>query len=233
MRDRNRDPKPLGGEGTMARIARILAARNLDATAAPVQDALEPIAALEAAEARIPARYRSAVADHPQVEAWVRSVASAAVAPSKGARRQVRTGPSLLLVGTTGTGKTHLAYGALRALVGAEVGVRWHATTSADLYAHLRPRPGTDTERELRAVSRCPLLILDDLGAAKTSEWTEEITYRLVNHRYEQLLPTLITTNLPIRDLRAAVGDRVASRLAEMTERVVLTGADRRRGNAA
>lgn len=233
MRDHNRDPKPLGREGTMARITRILAARGLDPSAEPVHDSPEPIAALEVAEARIPLRYRNAVGDHPQVEAWVRDVASKALPPGKGARRQVQVGPSLLLVGTTGTGKTHLAYGAIRSLIGAEVGVRWQATTAADLYADLRPRTGVDTERELRSVSRCPLLILDDLGAARTSEWTEEITYRLINHRYNEMLPTLITTNLPIRDLRTAVGDRVASRLAEMTERVVLTSTDRRRGSTA
>ncbi|MFF7393233.1 ATP-binding protein [Streptomyces scabiei] len=233
MRDHNREPQRLGGEGTMARIARILAARGVDPATAVVHDTPEPIAALEAAEARIPLRYRSAIGDHPQIEAWVRNVASEAVAPSKGARRQVRTGPSLLLVGTTGTGKTHLAYGAIRSLVGAEIGVRWHATTAADMYASLRPRAGVDTERELLALFRCPLLLLDDLGASKTSEWTEEITYRLVNHRYNQMLPTLITTNMAIRDLRQAVGDRVASRLAEMTERIVLTGTDRRRGPAA
>jgi DNA replication protein DnaC len=226
-----REPKPLAAAGTMARIGRILAARNIDLDGARDGDALEPIAALDAAESRIPLRYRHAVADHPQVDAWVRAVASQAAAPSKGARRQVSTGPSLLFVGPTGTGKTFLTYGALRALVGTGVGVRWQSTAVADMFARLRPRAGVDTERELRTLTHCPLLILDDLGAAKPSEWTEEITYRLVNHRYEQLLPTLATTNLPIRDLRATVGDRVASRLAEMTERVVLTGPDRRRGN--
>ncbi|GHB22485.1 hypothetical protein GCM10010346_52710 [Streptomyces chryseus] len=43
------------------------------------------------------------------------------------------------------------------------------------------------------------------------------------------MLPTLITTNLPTAEFRTALGDRVASRLAEMTERVILTGPDRRR----
>lgn len=73
------------------------------------------------------------------------------------------------------------------------------------------------------------MLLLDDLGAAKTSEWTAELTYRLINHRYEHLRPTLITTNLPTADLRTTLGDRIASRLAEMTQRVILTGPDRRR----
>ncbi len=46
------------------------------------------------------------------------------------------------------------------------------------------------------------------------------------------MLPTLITTNLPTEQLRVALGDRVASRLAEMTERVILKGPDRRRRTA-
>ncbi|SCK62970.1 hypothetical protein YUWDRAFT_06734 [Streptomyces sp. AmelKG-D3] len=71
-------------------------------------------------------------------------------------------------------------------------------------------------------------MILDDLGAAKQSEWTEGITYRLINRRYTDLLPPLITTNPPTAALRDAVGDRVASRLAEMTTTVVLTGTARR-----
>jgi DNA replication protein DnaC len=77
------------------------------------------------------------------------------------------------------------------------------------------------------------LLILDDLGAARTSEWVEEITYRLINRRYNLMLPTLITTNLAMGDLRAQLGDRVASRLAEMTTRVTFAPVDRRRHRPA
>ncbi|SFC59183.1 ATP-binding protein [Streptomyces aidingensis] len=226
------EPKRLG-EGAMARVARILAARGIDPAAVPDPDTDEPHPGLAAAEARIPLRYRHAVAEHPQVAAWVRAVATRAASPSKGARRLAATGPSVLLLGTTGTGKTHQAYGAIRSLTATGIGVRWQATTEADLYASLRPRPGGDTERELMTIARCPVLILDDLGAAKGSEWTEELLYRLINKRYNDVLPTLITTNLAIRDLRQSLGDRIASRLAEMTERVVLAGADRRRVRAA
>lgn len=149
--------------------------------------------------------------------------------PGPSGTRGIALGPSLLIAGPTGTGKTHQAYGAVRSLLTAGVRLRWEAATTADLYARLRPRAYHDAERDLATLSRCPLLILDDLGAAKQSEWTEEITYRLINHRYTHLLPTLLTTNLPTAALRDAVGDRVASRLAEMTTTVVLTGADRRR----
>ncbi|WP_093801720.1 ATP-binding protein [Streptomyces sp. Wb2n-11] len=229
MRTGNREPQTLG-EGTLDRMARILAARSIDpADVAALLDEPEPFSPLDALLAGMPPRYQAAVADHPQVLAWVRQVAEAAVAPSRGARRQVTTGPSLLMAGVVGAGKTHQAYGAVRRLVQSGVGVRWRATTAADLYADLRPRPGVDSERELAAVSRCPLLIIDDLGAAKASEWVEEVTYRLINRRYNYELPTLITTNLAIKDLRAYLGDRVASRLAQMTTRVEFEPVDRRR----
>jgi DNA replication protein DnaC len=230
MRTRTREPQTLGGTGTLDRMARILAARNIaPAAVAELADEPEPFSPLEALSAGMPPRYREALADHPQVLAWARDVAEAAVASSLGARRQVTTGPSLLMAGVVGAGKTYQAYGAVRRLVQSGIGVRWHATTAADLYAGLRPRPGVDSERELAAVSRCPLLLLDDLGAAKASDWTEEITYRLINRRYNHLLPTLITTNLAITDFRSYLGDRVASRLAQMTTRVEFEPVDRRR----
>ncbi|MFB6839780.1 ATP-binding protein [Streptomyces sp. NPDC056361] len=233
MRTRHREPQTLG-EGTLDRMARILAARNIHpATAAASAEGSESFSPLEALSAGMPPRYRAAVADHPEVLAWVRTVAEAAVAPNQGARRQVTTGPSLLMAGVVGAGKTHQAYGAVRRLVQSGVGVRWRATTAADLYAGLRPRPGVDSERDLAAISRCPLLIIDDLGAAKASDWTEEVTYRLINRRYNYELPTLITTNLAIRDLRAHLGDRVTSRLAQMTTQVTFEQVDRRRHRLA
>jgi DNA replication protein DnaC len=226
---RDRDLRP-AGERTMVRIGRILAARGADPAALLTQERADepPLTAMDAAQARIPARYQGALADHPKIAAWTRAIAAAG-RPGPGGAPGIARGGSLLIVGTTGTGKTHQAYGAVRSLLRAGVRLRWHATTEADMYAVLRPRPGADTERELMAIARSPLLLLDDLGTAKASEWTEEILYRVVNHRYNEVLPTLITSNLAISDLRANLGDPVASRLAEMTERVVLEGPDRRR----
>ncbi|WP_441247355.1 ATP-binding protein [Kitasatospora sp. McL0602] len=233
MRTRNREPQRLG-EGTLDRMARILAARGISpAAVAAVADEPEPYSALAALSAGMPPRYQDAVADHPKVLAWTSQVAREAVAPSRGARRQVATGPSLLMAGVVGAGKTHQAYGAVRHLVEAGIGVRWRATTAADLYAKLRPGSDTDSERVLEAHGRCPLLILDDLGAAKATEWTEEQTYRLIDRRYNHMLPTLITTNLAIEDLRNYLGDRVTSRLRQMTTQVTFEPVDRRRFRTA
>ncbi|MFD5766197.1 ATP-binding protein [Streptomyces sp. NPDC127049] len=210
------------------RLGDILSRRGIASDTAAQETAPEPVTALELAAARIPARFRHALADHPRVAAWVDEIARTG-RPGPGGIPGIAEGPSLRIVGPTGTGKTHQAYGAIRSLLAAGVRLRWEAVTAADLYARLRPRPGFDSERDLQSLMRCPLLLLDDLGAAKTSEWTEELTYRLINHRYEHLRPTLITSNLTTDTLRAALGDRVASRLAQMTDPVTLGGPDRRR----
>jgi DNA replication protein DnaC len=224
-----------------------VAALGLDPDAPLPPDRPEPVPAVEAAQLRIPYAYRGAVAGRPEVAAWVRTVVASSVAPHDDGlnpqfgttgRRKIAHGPSLLLWGATGTGKTYQAYGAIRALTAAGCGVRWQATTAADLYAQMRPRPGLDPEYQLRRIVRIPLLLLDDLGAAKGSEWTEELTFRLLNWRCEHQLPTLITSNLPpVRTdatdprqpvLRDKVGDRVLSRLSGMCTAVHFDGPDRR-----
>lgn len=180
----------------------------------------------------LPVRYRAAVADDPRVLAWVRLLIEAANnGPDVWMEPVIDAGPSLLLVGDVGRGKTHQAIGAARALLTS--GIRCHAivTTAADLYAQMRPRAGSDSEGEFRRVAGAGLLVLDDVGAAKGSEWVEETNYRLINHRYEHQRPTIITTNLTPPQLPAALGERVASRIGEMATTVVLRGTDRRRGS--
>jgi DNA replication protein DnaC len=166
-------PRPLGSTRLASRLSGILAAKGISPGPDDHPTAVEPaggqVAALESAAARIPPRYHHALADHPQVAAWVRQITSAAK-PGPGRTSGIARGGSLLIAGPTGTGKTHQAYGAIRSLLLAGVRLRWHATRTADFYAAQRPRPGHDSERDLQALMRCPLLVLDDLGAAKTSE---------------------------------------------------------------
>lgn len=184
----------------------------------------------EYADKHIPARYADAVADDTAVIDWLRRLLDQAVTDSvMRVQVSVKTGPSLLILGPTGVGKTHQAFGVLRLLSQTGVRCAWKSVAAADLYAKLRPRHGVDSETEFRAVADAPLLLVDDLGAAKTSEWVEEVNYRLVNWRYERVLPTLFTSNVPPRELAGSLGERVASRLIEMAERVVLQGSDRRR----
>jgi len=187
---------------------------------------------LATAEERIPARYATALATHPAVRAWMAAITRQAIADRRTALA-VTGGPSLLLLGITGTGKTWQAMGAMRGLAVLGLRANWRATTAADLYARLRPRHGVDSETEFREFAGARLLVLDDLGAAKGSEWTEEANFRLVNYRYEHQLPTLFTSNLLPGELADALGARVSSRLREMATRAALKGSDRRDGRSA
>lgn len=181
-------------------------------------------------DSQFPRRYVDAATDRNEVLHWIGDY-----------MRNPETAPSLLLLGPTGTGKTWQAYAALRMAVTHPRAVRgvgyrcdaWRATTHADLLASLRPNPRNDTETVLAELRKVPLLLVDDLGVAKNSEWVEDITYRLINGRYEQMMPSIFTSNLAVAQLVDALGDRIASRLAETCTRVVLTGTDRRRARPA
>lgn len=177
----------------------------------------------ETTDRRIPAMFRDATTGNADVLAWCDAFAPGC--------------KSLLILGPTGVGKTHAAYAAIRALAARGVAVDWQALTAPDLYARLRPRDGVDSEGEFQAIANCDLLVIDDLGAAKASEWTEEVNYRLVNWRHDRGLPVIVTSNLPAvapagkPSLAVAVGERVMSRLAGMCQYVTLRGADRRRSS--
>jgi len=179
---------------------------------------------------RIPPQFRNASVADPVVRDWVQAlVAITAEDRRDGEVPRVRRGRSLLIAGPTGTGKTWHAFGAMKALNDAGVWADWERVTAADLYAALRPRPGVDSEAVFRHWLRCAVLIVDDLAAAKLSEWTEEVTFRLVNYRYEHHKPTVFTTNVPLPGLPERLGERTASRLHEMCVFATLKGSDQRR----
>lgn len=163
-------------------------------------------------------RFRDAVADHPQVLDWV-------------TRYLLDPGfDSLMLQGVVGSGKTHQAFGAFRAI--AESGrppVGWKAVVAAELYRRLRPNSANDQAEILASYCEAPLLLLDDLGAAKRSTFTEDVTYQLIDARYRACLPTIVTTNLGTDDLFEEIGHRTTSRLVQMCTWVQFPIIDRRR----
>jgi DNA replication protein DnaC len=235
------EPTTLDNAAAMARLRAGLEARGMtDIPAGPVADGPSPDEpghpeyhrtrraewALKRWETATPPRYRRADHTQPDVQAWADRVIT-----------DRETAGSLLLTGTTGTGKTYQAYAALRAIAAAGPTVyEIRALTAADMYGLLRPQGSQrGAEEELRRLCRIPLLLLDDLGSAKGSEWTEEVTYRLINERYNACRPSIYTSNLPAkaadgRDLNSALGERIVSRLSEDTHVIAMTGTDRRRG---
>lgn len=130
---------------------------------------------------------------------------------------------NLILLGPVGTGKTHAAIAAAR--VRFDRGERIIFAPMVEILEALRPG-GDGSTRTWRT---CRLLIIDDLGAEKPSEWTGEQLYSLVNRRWLERLPTIITSNLPADDLATNIDERVFSRLVDDALAVRLGGDDRRR----
>jgi len=172
----------------------------------------------EYAEKNIPRRYANASTDLTEIHEWVYAV-----------RSDPESATSLLLGGPTGTGKTHAAFAALRLCAETLRPVRWKAASTAALLGDLRPSAGRDSEALMKQYCADPLLFLDDLGAAKSSDWTEEILYRVVDYRYSNCLPCIFATNFEPAELAGRLGDRTASRLAEMCQVLAIEGNDRRR----
>ena len=133
--------------------------------------------------------------------------------------------------GGVGTGKTHIAYALHKESVEtAKVLSQFWNTT--ELFREIRldisrtPEEKKHIEEELMA--NRTLLILDDIGAEKISDWVLEVFYLIINRRYENMLPTIFTSNLPISELAERIGDRTVSRIVEMCKVVRVDGKDRR-----
>lgn len=85
------------------------------------------------------------------------------------------------------------------------------------------------TEQEIvHKYSLVDMLVLDDLGAEKSSEFSIQSLYLIIDQRYSEMRPTIITSNLSLRGVSEKVGDRIASRIAGMCKVIELKGKDRR-----
>lgn len=82
-----------------------------------------------------------------------------------------------------------------------------------------------EVEAPLKA---CDLLILDDIGVEKSSEWVIERLYALLNYRCNEEKATIITSNLELADIKHKLNDRIFSRIKDMCVPIEIKGSDRR-----
>jgi DNA replication protein DnaC len=138
----------------------------------------------------------------------------------------------LFIHGPVGTGKTWLAAAIARELLtvrpasdrlGAPVLVRFSSTTA--LLQSLRPG---DAQEELEVYSRPPVLVLDDLGTERYTEWEAEQLFNLAHARSAARRPTIVTSNLEPAQVSARYERRTVERLFENAWLVPMVGASRR-----
>ncbi|GAB4572191.1 MAG: hypothetical protein Kow0077_10890 [Anaerolineae bacterium] len=125
----------------------------------------------------------------------------------------------LILTGTYGCGKTHLA-----AAIANHCQLAGHTTmfvTVPDLLDHLRatfnPNSNVSYDRLFNDVRNAPLLILDDMGVENASPWAREKLFQIIDHRYRARLATVITMSRALDE----VDERLASRMGDPSRGVV------------
>ena len=134
---------------------------------------------------------------------------------------------SLLLLGTTGTGKTHLSVALAAAVISRGYYVIYN--TAQNIFADFEYDKFKRTQNEPSRSDRyfeCELLVIDDLGTENVNQFTTSCLYNLVNTRYCEGKAMIMNTNLSHKELRAKYDDRIFSRLAGEFKPFVFTGKD-------
>lgn len=137
-----------------------------------------------------------------------------------------KKGSGLLLMGSVGNGKSHLAAAIIR-----EVKNKGYFAIFAnvpDTLSRIRAtfdQGSEETESQmLDALRNADLVILDDLAVEKQTDWKMEIIYQIIDSRYRAELPIVITTNANMAQLRKCIGDRTFDRISEMCRFLVNRG---------
>lgn len=137
-------------------------------------------------------------------------------------------GTGLLLCGSVGTGKSFLAAAIANELISK--GTPCLMTNFSRIISRISEKFGGD-QKYLDDLNRFDLLIIDDLGAERDSEYMWEKVMNVIDARYRAGLPLIVTTNLNPKDLYDPSDirrQRVFSRLKEMCIFLEVNGADRR-----
>jgi DNA replication protein DnaC len=199
------------------------------------------------AAARIPKRYEHCELSNYEFEGSQLQLAPARMAACRFVEEYPVDKTGLLLVGMIGTGKTHLAVGIAKALI-REKGIACLFYDYRELLKEIQNSYNSSVQTTelalLKPVFDAAVLILDELGAVRPSEWVWDTVSLILNTRYNDNRTTIITTNFAdepaaavarsLSPARAArdetlgdrIGERMRSRLHEMCRIVRMDGAD-------
>lgn len=144
-------------------------------------------------------------------------------------KAMLKDGKGLLLYGTVGTGKTYAACEVANALIdsGYPVLVTNFARLTNTLQGMFEGK-----QEYIDSLNKFALLVIDDLGAERKSDFMQEMVYNIIDSRYRAGLPLIITTNLTIQEIKNpdVIGNtRIYDRLLERCFPIEVNGVSRRR----
>lgn len=132
-------------------------------------------------------------------------------------KERLAAGGGLVMCGSPGTGKNHLACSIVLAVIRA--GFTAGILTAANAVRMVRDTYRKDSERTERdaiaVLTDVDLLVLDEVGLQSDSDHERRILFDVINSRYENMTPTILISNLPQVELTAFIGERVMDRMQE------------------
>lgn len=153
---------------------------------------------------------------------------------------------SVFISGECGRGKTHLAVALAREWFCKNIAGEIDHGGKFEVFEHCKPcflpavefffelkqsfndKVSTSESDIIKHYAEISLLIIDDIGAEKVSDWSRQIFYTLLDRRYRDMKQTIITSNLNLSDLAQQIDVRISSRILEMGVAIQLKGTDMR-----
>ena len=190
-------------------------------------DGVEKRAQVLLAQAQIPREFSSASFDNFVPAQGTRHALDRARAWSHEFNSGRPVSRGLLFYGPPGTGKTHLAVSVIKTAISRR-DVRCLFLNVPEWLNAIREAWNTDDGEPPPNPAGYQIVVIDDLGAENATAWARERIYGLLNHRVQQRLLTIVTSNLSVTELRERLGRPTASRLRQLCAEVPVEGNDQR-----
>jgi DNA replication protein DnaC len=137
---------------------------------------------------------------------------------------------NLFITGKSGVGKTVLAAGIAKECINQCIPFRWisYPAFIMELQNMFRDDKESPFAEAGQVANFSSVLIIDDLGAEKATEWVRQITYFIINEREQRMLPIVLTSNFTLEEIAQQIDVRISSRIAGMCKTIKLSGKDKR-----